>query len=303
MLDMPTIAVHPAHAIRQYVLSALSLCPSPSALLRLPGCTTRYPLPSVLKTLLYVQLRVEKWRVRRELTDDPADNKDGKGWLRTGLPAATREISAETRAIRLLHPPDLRTPAQRRKDLEAHAAGGVSIAETAAEALEMAAIPARVTAREQALAAAAQAPPPSWQASSALGDGGGETDGIIGLKGGATAGALADAMAPSAASGLSGGVSPVAVDGVESSAVGRMGPGVKAGGERDRKVANIGGIGAADSAGDTQQLSSMLLPRYADLWAQDFALALPFLNCAVSIRLVLFGGLSLLDLYRSVVIR
>lgn len=108
------------------------------------------------------QLRLEKHRLKRDLTDDPADNVDGEGWIRNTLCAVTRDIASETRALRMLHWPDLRTPAQKRKDVEALAAGGTSAIAAAADAAEAAAVPKRRAARNQALAAAALAPPPAW---------------------------------------------------------------------------------------------------------------------------------------------
>ena len=82
------------------------------------------------------QLRLEKARVKRDLADDPADNADGLGWVRNTLAAVIRDVASETRALRLLHAPDMRTPAQRRKDVEARAAGGASAIAVAADAVE-----------------------------------------------------------------------------------------------------------------------------------------------------------------------
>ncbi|CAN0573914.1 unnamed protein product, partial [Ectocarpus sp. 12 AP-2014] len=78
------------------------------------------------------RLRMEKHRLKRDLADEPADNADGEGWVRSTLSAATRDIAAETRALRMLHPPDMRTPAQKRKDVEGLAAGGPSAIAAAA---------------------------------------------------------------------------------------------------------------------------------------------------------------------------
>lgn len=96
---------------------------------------------------------MQKVRLKSELGDDSADNRDGRGWVRNTLPATVRDIAAETRSLRLLHPPDLRTPAQKRKDVDAFITGSASAASIAAAALEAAAAPERIAAREQACAA------------------------------------------------------------------------------------------------------------------------------------------------------
>lgn len=103
-------------------------------------------------------------RVKKDLADDTTDNVHGLGWVRNTLSAVTREIAGETRALRLLHQPDMRTPAQKRKDMEARAAGGVSVAATTAAATDAAAAPKRIAAREEArVAAALLAPVVAWQ--------------------------------------------------------------------------------------------------------------------------------------------
>lgn len=130
------------------------------------------PLP-LYTSSRHTQLRMEKHRLKRDLADEPADNADGEGWVRSTLCAATRDIAAETRALRMLHPPDMRTPAQKRKDVEGLAAGGPSAIAAAADAAEAAAAPRRRAAREHALAAAALAPPPAWPQQNLLAVGGG----------------------------------------------------------------------------------------------------------------------------------
>lgn len=72
------------------------------------------------------QLRQERLRVRTDMGEEAIENLDGKGWTRVEIPALTRELAAETRALRMLHLPDTRTPTQKRKDMEARAAGGGS---------------------------------------------------------------------------------------------------------------------------------------------------------------------------------
>lgn len=52
------------------------------------------------------------------------DNLDGQGWTRADIPSLTRELAAETRALRMLHLPDTRTAAQKRKVMEARAVAG-----------------------------------------------------------------------------------------------------------------------------------------------------------------------------------
>lgn len=136
---------------------------------------------------------MEKQRLKRDLADDPADNVDGEGWVRNTLCAVTRDIAAETRALRMLHWPDMRTPAQKRKDVEALAAGGMSAIAAAADAAEAVAVPKRRAARDQALAVAALAPPPAWHQgfhTAATGGGGGvgATAGPAALEGGVVGG-------------------------------------------------------------------------------------------------------------------
>lgn len=137
--------------------------------------------------------------------------------MRSSLPAATRDIAAETRALRMLHWPDMRTPAQKRKDVDAFLAGGVSAIAAAADAAEAVAVPRRRAAREAALAAAALAPPLAWQQQLLL----------LGMGGGG-----------------SGGAGPIALEG------GAMGAGVLGGGVKVEKggMGGEGGVGADSAA-------------------------------------------------------
>lgn len=64
--------------------------------------------------------------MRTDLGEEAVDNLDGKGWMRTDIPSLTRELAAETRALRMLHLPDTRTPAQKRKVMEARAAAAAA---------------------------------------------------------------------------------------------------------------------------------------------------------------------------------
>lgn len=57
-----------------------------------------------------------------DLSEDVVENIDSKGWVRSDALSLTRELAAETRALRMLHLPDTRTAAQKRRDLEARAA-------------------------------------------------------------------------------------------------------------------------------------------------------------------------------------
>lgn len=57
-----------------------------------------------------------------DLSEDVVENLDNQGWMRTDILSLTRELAAETRALRMLHLPDTRTAAQKRRDMEARAA-------------------------------------------------------------------------------------------------------------------------------------------------------------------------------------
>lgn len=65
--------------------------------------------------------------------------------MRNDVPSLTRELAAETTALRMLHLPDMRTPAQKRRVMEARAGAADAAASE------------RITMREQARAAAVAA--------------------------------------------------------------------------------------------------------------------------------------------------
>lgn len=85
------------------------------------------------------QLRQERGRVRTDLSEEVVENLDSKGWMRSDTLSLTRELAAETRALRMLHLPDTRTAAQKRRVMEARAASAWSAGASSSNAAALAA--------------------------------------------------------------------------------------------------------------------------------------------------------------------